>query len=219
MVVGALCMLPTVALAQGAVEDPRATQHTGNVAFEPGERDDCPTLWPGSHGVNLTDSDPSEQYIDVLTIPSGIEVVGVIVKGGDKYNKYDAADLGALPWLDLYSPLNKGGNIPAVSHWFACAVEDDTTTTTTTTTIGETTTTTTSPGQTTTTSPGETTTDTTSPAVTTTTDATAPGSGDDDDLAETGANPGWLLITGLLLLLAGGLALFSPRIRAAIARR
>ncbi|UVS76930.1 hypothetical protein [Actinokineospora sp. UTMC 2448] len=209
LLAGLLTCLPSVAMAQTPEEDPRATQHDGNAVAK-----DCPQLWPGSTAVQLTDSDPSKQYIDITSVPDGVEVVGVVVKGGDGYNTYDAPDLGALPWLDLYSPLNNGGNIPDVSHWFACGVKDTTTTTTTTT----------SSGTTTTTAPGETTTDVTpttdvptSPEVTTTTAPGAPG--EDDDLADTGANPGWLLLTGLLLLAGGGLALFSPKVRAAFARR
>ncbi|MGX7825400.1 hypothetical protein ACTG9Q_09925 [Actinokineospora sp. 24-640] len=210
-----------------AAEDPRATVVEGNVVFEPGGRDDCPTLWPGSHGVVLTDVTVDKTYVDITAEPAGVDVVGVIVKGGPRYNKYDAGNLGELPWLDLRSPLNNGGNIADISHWFACGVDVDVTTTPTTAT------TTTSPGTTTTpgtTSPGTTTSvgGTTAPDVTPTSGGTGPGDpgnpgnpGDPggDDLADTGANPGWLLITGLLLLIAGALALVSPRVRGALGRR
>lgn len=224
LLAGLLACLPSVAAAQGADEDPRATQHTGNAVEK-----DCATLWPGSTAVTITDVEVTQEegedkYLDILSVPEGFEIVGVIVKGGNQgYNKYQAAALQELPWLDLRAPNNPSGKPAGISHWFACGVKITTTTTTTTTattttTTGVTTGVTTTTTPVTTTTPDQTTTpgETTAPA-TTTTDALVPGGG--DDLADTGANTGWLLITGLLLLLAGGLALMSPRVRAVMARR
>lgn len=48
-------------------------------------------------------------------------IVGVIVKGGPNYNVYVEP-----PFENMVSPLNGGGNIPQISHWFACGVLADT---------------------------------------------------------------------------------------------
>ena len=59
------------------------------------------------------------QYISP-TIPAGFQLTGIVVKGGDGYNVYGP---GAL--TDLRAPYNNGGQIPVISHWFACAVKKD----------------------------------------------------------------------------------------------
>ena len=207
--------------------DLRATAHARNAVEK-----DCPTLYPGSHAVTgaLTAKADGEgkngTYLDITAVAGGVEVLGVIVKGGDAYNRYDVAKLGVLPWLDLHSPLNPNGKPAAISHWFACGTGGSTTTTTTTTgtettttTTGtETTTTTTdssSSSATTTTTTGGTGSESSSTGVTTTTTpaGVAPVA-DEDDLASTGFNGGWLVALAAALLLAGGAVLLLLRTRA-----
>ncbi|GAB1515383.1 hypothetical protein [Actinophytocola sp. KF-1] len=199
--------------------DDRATAHSGNARPQ-----DCSKLYPGSHDVTAdltaTDDGPDDNvqdgtYVDITAVADDVEVVGVIVKGGPAYNRYDVADLGDLPWLDLHSPLNPNGKPAGISHWFACGVDKDTTTTTTTTTTGTETTTTTTTGG----SSSETTTTTgsgseSSGASVTTTSADVSPAAEDEDLASTGVNAGWMVALAAGLLLAGGAVLTLLRIRA-----
>ena len=200
--------------------DDRATAHAGNVVAA-----DCDDLYPGSHDVtgDLTATDDGT-YIDVTAIADGVDVVGVIVKGGPAYNQYDVADLGDLSWLDLHSPLNASGKPAGISHWFACGVGESTTTTTTTTTgttTGTTTETTETTETTTDSSSSETSTTTgssgsesSSAGVTTTTSADVSPVAEDDDLASTGFDGGWLVALAAVLLIAGGAVLLLLRARA-----
>lgn len=185
--------------------DDRATAHPGNVVAA-----DCAELYPGSHDVtgDLTATDDGT-YLDVTAVADGVEVVGVIVKGGPAYNQYDVADLGDLPWLDLHSPLNASGKPAAISHWFACGVGEATTTTTPPTTT--TTTTDSSSPATTTTTGGSSVSGT---SVTTTTSADVAPAAQDEDLASTGFNGGWMVALAAGLLLAGGAVLTLVRKRA-----
>jgi hypothetical protein len=194
--------------------DDRATAHPDNVVAA-----DCVTLYPGSHDVtdDLTASDDGT-YIDITAVADGVEVVGVIVKGGPAYNQYDVADLDDLPWLDLHSPLNASHKPAGISHWFACGVGRSTTTTTTTTTGTETTTTTT-----TTTLPGGSSSETTTTSGTgsesggasvTTTSAGVSPAAEEEDLASTGVDAGWLVALAAGLLLGGGALLALLRVRA-----
>lgn len=208
--------------------DDRATAHSGNKVEK-----DCPTLFPGSTAVaraDLTFSvDGTNTYLDITAVKDGVEVAGVIVKGGPAYNVYRTAKLGDLAWLDLHSPLVPSGKPAQISHWFACGVTDSTTTTTTTTTKITTTTTTTGTSSTTSTTSTTDSTDTTtttsgressttgatSTPVTTTTSAAVAPAADDDDLASTGFNGGWLIALAAVLLLGGAALLILVRTRAA----
>lgn len=181
--------------------DDRATAHPGNVVEK-----DCADLFPGSEAVDKADLtfevDGSNTYIDIT---AATDVVGVIVKGGPAYNVYEASDLGDLPWLDLHSPLVPSGKPAQISHWFACAVEGTTTTTTTTTTDD------TEPS--TSTSSGEEPSSSAAPNPTTSQDV-APAA-EEEALAETGFDAGWLVTLAALLLLGGGALLFVMRTRTA----
>ena len=121
----------------------------------------------------ITFSVAAGQILTITAVDPAFTVIGIFVKGGDDTNLYVPGMRGlptAPPWVNLISPLNNGGQIPAISHWFACATPTTTTTTTTTstttTTVPATTTTTTQPETTTTTQPETTT--TTQPETTTT---------------------------------------------------
>lgn len=182
--------------------DPRASAHPGNAKAQ-----ECAELFPGSEAVDEADltveTDGSGTYLDITAVADGTEVVGVIVKGTPAYNRYDAADLGDLPWLDLHAPLASSGEPAQISHWFACGVAAGPTSTT-------------PPTTTTTESPA-----TSAPATTpggegpASTSVPVDNAADEEALAETGFAAGWLVPLGAALLLGGGLMLFLMRTRGA----
>jgi hypothetical protein len=200
--------------------DARTTAHSGNVVAA-----DCAELFKSSTAIATSDLtysvDETNTYVDITAVADGVEVVGVIVKGGPAYNVYTAASLGALAWNDLHSPLVSSGKPAQISHWFACGTKTTTTTTTETTT------------ETTDTTTAETTTETSgtesssSPPTTTTSDSSSAGAGvtttsagvspaaEEGDLASTGFNGGWLIALAGLLLAGGGALLLLMRLRAA----
>jgi hypothetical protein len=185
--------------------DDRATAHPGNVVPA-----DCPDLFPGSTAVaqgdiQFTGGDDSGG-VDVTGVPAGIEVVGVVVKGGPTYNVYTG--LGDLPWLGLHAPLVPSGKPAAVSHWFACGTGKTETSTPTDT-----------PTDTPTESPTS-----TSPesqgsggggAKATSTSEDVSSAAEDQDLAETGVEAGPLVALGTALLLGGGALVLVMRGRGA----
>lgn len=200
--------------------DGRATAYPGNVVGK-----DCAELFPGSSEIaaDLTSSvDDTNTYVDITAVGGDVELAGVIVKGGPAYNVYEPADLGALPWPDLHSPLVPSGKPAQISHWFACGVKESTSTVTTTSEVGGTSTTTSRETSTSTetSTPSESTTtssesSSSSVSVTTTTSAAVSPVADEDDLASTGFNGGWLIALAALLLLGGGALLVVVRLRAA----
>lgn len=210
LALGATLLAGTAALAAPPrwtpnPDDNRATAHAGNVTTcsAAGLSGETITL-PG-----LEDASGTHVTITVSDIPAGDSIVAVVVKGGPGYNVYQ----GLTAWTDLHSPLNVGGQIPTISHWFACVTSSDTsTTTTTTTTVAATTTTT--PG-----APGTTTgagggtasggTTTSSAAVAGATTTPAPGA---KSLAFTGFDNSWLIWVGVLLLIAGAGVVALPRL-------
>lgn len=121
---GALVVAATSAQA-AVTDDPRATSHDGNVktcaaAGLPGELVDKSSL-EYTGGVPNVD-----QYLTV-TAENGVFVTGFVIKGGPAYNVYEPGVNGlswAPPWEDLRAPLNRGGNVPTISHWFACGTVD-----------------------------------------------------------------------------------------------
>ncbi|GAA2790794.1 hypothetical protein [Crossiella cryophila] len=200
--------------------DPRATAFPGNAttcahANLPGQ------LITGQLTVNIA----TGSHLTITGVPLGLTVTGIVVKGGPGYNVYLPANLGLLPWPGLHSPLvGQNGNIPEISHWFACGQTQTTTKPTTSTTTkpysssattkpgsstASTTATTTSGGGTTSTSTAATTPRTTAP---TSTPVPVPVA-DDDDLANTGFDGGWLIGLGAALVFAGGLVLGMTRLR------
>src|SRR5262249_8805794 len=80
------------------------------------------------------------QELDVATSGGGLVIDAIVVKGGPAYNLYTNPSvlpptLG--PDQHYISPLNNGGNVPTISHWFVCyrgAPSPTTTMATTTTT-------------------------------------------------------------------------------------
>jgi len=62
------------------------------------------------------------QEVDITRI-NPVQIDAVIVKGGPAYNVYSNASVlpPALgPDHHYISPLNPGGNVPTISHWFVC---------------------------------------------------------------------------------------------------
>jgi hypothetical protein len=190
-------------LASPVSGDDRATAHEGNAV----ERD-CAELFPGSAPVAVGDLtvevDGSNTNLDI-TAADGVEVVGVVVKGGPAYNVYAPGDLGELPWLDLHSPLVPSGKPAQISHWFACGVEGAPTTNPTSS-AGETPTSSSradEPGA----EPGA------GPETSATEDVEPVA--EEDELAATGFDGGTLVALGAALLLGGGALLVVMRTRGA----
>ena len=219
-------------------EDPRAVVHQGNAKK-------CEQVGVAGHvidkadlGYKVTPRKNEDRRLTIKSIRDGAKITAIVVKGGPRYNLYVPGELGLSenpPWEDLRAPLNDGGNIAAISHWFACwepahpetTDNPPTTDTTTTTPTGtETSTpttgpdTSTTPGGSETTTPGESTTSSPSssqpaaPTTTTTTEAApAVSSGDTENLAYTGFNNAWLIWLGGALVLAGAASLVLLRVR------
>jgi len=220
---GAAAMLAMAGVGVAAPENPappsgdeRAVSYSGNVVAA-----DCPTLWPGSTAVEVDATITDETYITITEIPDGVEIVGVVVKGGDGYNVYEADSELLSPWVLLHAPLAGNSEGPAaISHWFVCGVTEQSTSTTTSTTPPTSSTSGTTTSSTTTSSTTESSSPTGEPStsVTTTSMAAVPVV-NDEDLASTGANVGWLVLLGGALLLAGGALLGFPHVRKALLRR
>ena len=191
--------LPTAGADTSPVSgDDRATAYPGNAVT-------CEDA--GLAGEILEDVEyfmnVEETHVVIVSVPEGFEVTGTVIKGGNAYNVYGPGDR-----IGLHAPLNDGGQIPQISHWYVCGQPPGTTTTTTTTTTTESTTSdtsttesTTSESESTSGSPGE---------------STTPGGGDssdvsDDELAETGFSSRGLLVAGGGLLLLGVALLFGVR--------
>jgi hypothetical protein len=61
--------------------------------------------------------------VNVTILGSNVVIDAVVVKGGNGYNKYVAPSVlppALQPPQHYISPLNNGGNVPAISHWFVC---------------------------------------------------------------------------------------------------
>jgi len=56
----------------------------------------------------------SNKFVTISSVAAGVTFQVVVLKGGDGYNVYNP------PVANMQSPLNGGGNIPDLSHWFAC---------------------------------------------------------------------------------------------------
>ncbi|WP_309114160.1 hypothetical protein [Saccharothrix sp.] len=201
------------------ISDPRATVYVGNLEIKDNvnacELAGLPgTPFDENHGVKF-ELDGSTK-IDVLGF-EGHVITGVVVKGSNVANIYDASKVD--PLTDLISPLNEGGNVPDISHWFICAIEDEeetpssetTTPTTPTNPGGE------NPTSTPTSTPTSESSSAPATSVTTTTPAAAAGS-NNDQLASTGFGSMWLLVVGLALVGAGAAFVASPKLRGLIKR-
>jgi LPXTG-motif cell wall-anchored protein len=106
-VLSLVAALPAAATDAPVAGDERATAYAGNATTCADANLDGQIVAKGGQGG---------QTIDV-TVPEGVTLTGIVVKGGDHYNVYPGTVL-----TGLHSPLvgadNK--NIPQISHWFAC---------------------------------------------------------------------------------------------------
>ena len=173
----ATVIAPSRARAQGAPSDPRAEFIMGNVA--PG---DCRGLGAPIPESAITFTITTGQILTITAVDPGFVVTAIFVKGGADTNLYQPGLRGLPqdpPWINLISPLTGGGQLPRISHWFACGSvtpptsDHGATTTAPTTTTTAPTTTTTAP-TTTTTAPTTTTTAPTTTTTAPTTTTTAP---------------------------------------------
>jgi hypothetical protein len=227
MTIGLLAGTATVAAATDATEDSRASVESGNAT----------TCTGGQHPAGLDgervafdqgDVEEGDTYLTITGVPDGYEITGIVVKGGNGYNLY-VPGTGGLdtmpPWEKLRSPLNGGGNVPQISHWFACGTRTAVTTSTTPSesvppsddetpsSESETPGGTASTPQETSTAESSMTSEAGPGAVTTTSRTPAPVVGDTDELASTGFGGGWLIGLVGLLLAGGGALLALARIR------
>ena len=179
--------------------DPRATAHAGNVTTCAGAG------LPGAEVTVGATVDATNTYVTITSVPAGVVLTGVVVKGGPAYNVY-AGDQRTL----LHAPLVSSGKPAQISHWFACG----------------------SPPGETTSPPATTTAPATSPPATTgvtpaptsplenplpTSPAGQPGAAlETGGLAETGGPIGTLVGLGALLLLGGVGLLAGPALRRAL---
>lgn len=105
--------------------DARAIAHSGNATTCAGAGLTGTTISGGfleGHGYAAQSDDRTR--VTVSTLPPDVVLTAIVVKGGDNYNVYQPGQRGlgaSLPYSALHSPINGGGNIPAVSHWFACS--------------------------------------------------------------------------------------------------
>ena len=67
------------------------------------------------------------QMVQLSGIGAGVTINGVVVKGGAGYNKYVFGTNAGYLGVNMISPLNGGGKVPALSHAFVCYTADPTT--------------------------------------------------------------------------------------------
>jgi LPXTG-motif cell wall-anchored protein len=97
------------AAAEDAVAgDARATAYAGNATTCAHADLDGEIIAQGGQGGQTMD----------VTVPEGITLTGIVIKGGPNYNVYPGNVL-----TDLHSPLVESGNIPQISHWFVCGTK------------------------------------------------------------------------------------------------
>jgi hypothetical protein len=95
--------------------DPRAQFFSGNATTCADIGLGSSTETTGDANVQATVSahQPEGEELNVVLGPNVI-IDGILVKGGNGYNVYSSAVPGMI------SPLNGGGNIPAISHFVIC---------------------------------------------------------------------------------------------------
>jgi len=129
----------TVALTAGSAgaaspSDPRADFHGGNVVNcgQIGLPDDTLAFANGTGSIddgNVSGTVVNGTTVNVDDPSAGVTIDAVVVKGGPAYNVYSTNSgdpagnhvppAEALP-TEYIAPLNGGGNVPTVSHWFIC---------------------------------------------------------------------------------------------------
>lgn len=172
--------------------DERATAFPGNIKMG-----DCAAAGLSGSAVEVESTDDGV-FIDITSVPEGVTITGVVVKGGEAYNVY-AGDVRD----DLHAPLNPNGEPAGISHWFVCGTGTGVTTTTSATTSSGSTS-----SETTSTETSDTSVSDTSDATATSTSSAVSGGG----LADTGFSARVpLTIAGLLILVGAGLLAATRR--------
>jgi hypothetical protein len=78
---------------------------------------------------NVSGSVTGGTFVNVDNPPAGVNILAIVVKGGPGYNVYsensgtppaDNTPPNLPPDQNYRAPLDPGGNIPTVSHWFIC---------------------------------------------------------------------------------------------------
>ncbi|NKE56345.1 LPXTG cell wall anchor domain-containing protein [Lentzea sp. PSKA42] len=214
--VATLALTSTASAQAPTTDDKRATPYTKNVDINHPEA--CTvggltgeTIHPSEFTYTGGDN---EIYLNVTGVPAGLTVTGVVVKGGPNFNVYLAKDLGPLPWNELRSPFNEGGQQAQISHWYGCGIEDETPSSSVTPSSSTSTSTSTSSSSSAPTS-ASTTVSSSEVAVTTTTTAAVAPVVNEDNLASTGFGSAWLVGLGAALLAAGAAVLLVLRRRRA----
>jgi hypothetical protein len=137
---GIAATLSGTASADSASDD-RATFHEGNattcdaVDFP----NDTLLISPDSPATGTTTADSNvsgtvnpntgsiqpgtNNELDVTLLADNVVIDAIVVKGGSGYNVYSDSDVlppALQPPQHYIAPLNNGGNVPAISHWFVC---------------------------------------------------------------------------------------------------
>lgn len=76
----------------------------------------------------------SDKFVTITNIADGVAIQAIVLKGGNSYEVF------LSPVANTQSPLNRGGNIPDLSHWFICYTFNLATTTSAASTTSSTTT-------------------------------------------------------------------------------
>jgi hypothetical protein len=108
--------------------DPRAEFHPGNATTcsDVGFPGDTILFVNGANNgsdANVSGTVSGGGTILNVTNNGGVEIHAIVVKGGDGYNQYSSNVPNMIP------PLNNGGQLPSISHWFVCYGPPVTTTT------------------------------------------------------------------------------------------
>ena len=138
---GASAVVPTQVGGGGQLNsspsDPRATFHAGNVTTctqvglagstqvgAPGNNSATDGNVTGTAGPNTGTIQPGQgEELNVTLNNAAVVIDAVVVHAGDAYNVYSNATVlpPTLPPPQHYiGPLNGGGNVPRLSHWFIC---------------------------------------------------------------------------------------------------
>jgi hypothetical protein len=136
LAVGMTVALSGVASADSP-SDERATFHDGNATTcadvelgsdtQVGADANSPASDANVSGVVVTNAgsiQPGQgEEVNVTILGTNVVIDAVVVKGGNGFNVYSDPSVlppALQPPQHYISPLNNGGNVPAVSHWFIC---------------------------------------------------------------------------------------------------
>jgi uncharacterized repeat protein (TIGR01451 family) len=137
LAVGAVVTLTGPPAGADTPSDNRATYYAGNVTTcagiglasdtQLGSDSNGNASDPNVAGVVKTNAGLVQpgvgEEVDITTTGATVVVDAVMVKGGDGYNVYSNPTYlppTLQPDQHYISPLNNGGNVPTISHWFVC---------------------------------------------------------------------------------------------------